>query len=123
VATGLFVLLGIPLTHHYGIVGTAVSLAVALWVVQPVWLVILSRTLKMSLRSDILTCYRTPALVLLVGGTLAACADILDVFELGINEAVFTPVGFVLGAAVVVGATSVGRDALHGSRRLLEMPM
>jgi O-antigen/teichoic acid export membrane protein len=123
VATGLFILLGIPLTQHYGIVGTAVSLAVALWVVQPVWLVILSRTLKMSFRSEILTCYRTPALVLLAGGTLAACADILDVFELGINEAVFTPVGFVLGAAVAVGATSVGRDSIHGSRRLLEMPM
>jgi O-antigen/teichoic acid export membrane protein len=123
VATGLFVLLGIPLTRQYGIVGTAVSLAVALWVVQPFWLVILSRTLQMSFRSDILTCYRTSALVLLAGGTLAACADIVDVFELGINEAWFTPIGFVLGAVAVVLATSVGRDAIHGSRRLLEMPV
>jgi O-antigen/teichoic acid export membrane protein len=122
VSLGLFILLGIPLTHSYGIVGTAASLAVALWVAQPALLVILSRTLQMSLRRDILACYRTPLLALLIGGAFAACAEAV-VVETRVNEAWFTAVGFLLGAATVMLTMPAGREVIQGSRRLLEMPM
>jgi hypothetical protein len=118
----LFIALSIPLTQSYGIVGTATSLAVALWIAQPTMLVILSRTLQMSLRSDILTCYRTPALALLVGGAFAACAEAV-VVESPINEGWFTPIGFLVGAAAVMLTMPAGREVIQGSRRLLEMPM
>jgi O-antigen/teichoic acid export membrane protein len=121
-SAALFVIIGIPLTRSYGIVGTAAGLAVAMWIVQPLCLLILSRTLNMAFRSDVASCYRLPALVLLVGGALAACAEFVAMV-CGLNGGWFTPLGFLVGAVAAMLIMPVGREAIEGSRRLLELPM
>jgi O-antigen/teichoic acid export membrane protein len=120
-SAALFVLLGIPLTTRYGIVGTAISLAIALWVVQPWCLVILSRTLGMAFRSDVASCYRLPVLVLLAGGALAALTEFVAAM-VGLNGGWVAWLGFLVGTAAVL-ILPVSREAFEASRRLLELPM
>jgi O-antigen/teichoic acid export membrane protein len=118
----LFVTTGVPLTSRYGIAGTAAALAIAMWIRQPYCLLMLSRTLNMSFRSDIAPCYLLPAIVALTGGSLAACAGFSAIGS-GLNGGWFAPLGFVVGSAAAILTMPIGREAIQGSRRLLELPM
>jgi O-antigen/teichoic acid export membrane protein len=118
----MFVIIGVPLTYYHGIAGTAVGLAIAMWIVQPFCLYILARTLNMRFWSEVASCYQLPSIVLVAGGTLAAFGEFVAI-ELGSTGGWFTPVGFLAGASAALLLLPVGRQAVHAGRRLLELPM